>query len=51
MSLRLTRPRYGHWLTRNKGFEIADPKHLDRLLAMVGNLDGVVDAYRVPSGA
>ncbi|HLL68491.1 MAG TPA: bifunctional (p)ppGpp synthetase/guanosine-3',5'-bis(diphosphate) 3'-pyrophosphohydrolase [Micromonosporaceae bacterium] len=32
-------------------FEMADPKHLNHLLAAVRRVDGVYDAYRVTSGA
>jgi GTP pyrophosphokinase len=32
-------------------FEMADPKHLNHLLAAVRKVDGVFDAYRVTSGA
>jgi guanosine-3',5'-bis(diphosphate) 3'-pyrophosphohydrolase len=32
-------------------FEMADPKHLNHLLAAVRRIDGVYDAYRVTSGA
>jgi len=32
-------------------FEMADPKHLGHLLNAVRNVEGVMDAYRVTSGA